>query len=81
MSNYQMKEGQGSLFKNDKKQSPAQPDYYGSMMVNGKEMRLAAWIKEGKTGKFFSMQLSEPREQPSSRHQENAEQSSGDLPF
>jgi hypothetical protein len=76
MSNYQLKEGQGSLFKNDRKQTPQQPDYAGTVMVNGKEMRIAAWVKEGKTGKFFSMQLSDFDKS------KNVQQgSSGDLPF
>jgi hypothetical protein len=71
MSNYQLKEGQGSLFKNTKKTSPNQPDSYGSIMINGKEWRVSGWTKQGKTDKFISLQLSEPREQTSSRHQEN----------
>jgi hypothetical protein len=69
MSNYQLKEGQGSLFKNNNKKAPAQPDWTGNVMINGQEMRLAAWVKEGKSGKFFSLQLSEnekPKEQPTS---------------
>lgn len=56
---YTMKEGQGYLFKNLKKESPVQPDMYGSVMINGKEMRIAAWRKEGKSGPFLSIQLSE----------------------
>jgi len=69
MSNYQLKEGQGSLFKNNNKKAPAQPDWTGNVMINGQEMRLAAWVKEGKSGKFFSLQLSEnekPKEQSTS---------------
>ena len=79
MSNYQMQEGQFTLFKNTKGANNA-PEYTGEIMVNGKKMRLAAWVKEGKSGKFFSGKMSEPL-QPSSRHQENGEQSSGDLLF
>jgi hypothetical protein len=71
MSNYQLKEGQGSLFKNTKKTSPNQPDSYGSIMINGKEWRVSGWTKQGKTDKFISLQLSEPREQTSSQPQEN----------
>ena len=56
---YQLKEGQGSLFKNVNKKAPAQPDWTGNVMINGQEMRLAAWVKEGKGGKFFSLQVSE----------------------
>jgi hypothetical protein len=79
MSNYQMQEGQFTLFKNNKTANNA-PEYTGEIMVNGKKMRLAAWVKEGKSGKFFSGKMSEPL-QPSSRHQENDAQGTGDLPF
>ena len=59
MSNYQMQEGQFTLFKNNKTTNNA-PEYTGEIMVNGKKMRLAAWVKEGKNGKFFSGKMSEP---------------------
>ena len=54
-----MQEGQFSLFKNNKTTNNA-PEYTGEIMVNGKKMRLAAWVKEGKNGKFFSGKMSEP---------------------
>jgi len=50
------------------------------IMVNGKKMRLAAWVKEGKNGKFFSGKMSEPL-QSTFRQQENDSQGTGDLPF
>ena len=59
MSNYTPKEGQGSLFKNEKKNNEKSPEYTGNIFVNGKEMRLSAWVKEGKSGKFLSIQISE----------------------
>jgi hypothetical protein len=54
-----MQEGQFTLFKNNKTTNNA-PEYTGEIMVNGKKMRLAAWVKEGKNGKFFSGKMSEP---------------------
>jgi hypothetical protein len=51
---YEMKEGNFSLFKNDRKEKETHPDYAGSIMVNGVEHYLNAWLKEGKNGKFFS---------------------------
>ena len=51
---YTPKEGSGSLFKNDRKTTENHPDYSGTIMVNGKEHWLSAWVKEGKKGKFFS---------------------------
>jgi hypothetical protein len=77
MSNYQMQEGQFTLFKNNKTTNNA-PEYTGEIMVNGKKMRLAAWVKEGKSGKFFSGKMSEPMQQ---RQQEDDSQGTGDLPF
>ena len=77
---YTLKEGQGSLFKNLKKESPAQPDMYGSVMINGKEMRIAAWKKEGKSGTFLSIQLSE-NDKSKSVKTENVQNSSDELPW
>lgn len=55
-----MKEGDISLFKNTKKTEDKHPDYTGKCMVNGKEMRVAAWIKKGESGlAFFSGKISE----------------------
>jgi len=38
------------LFKQDKGDNPSRPDYTGSINVEGKEYRLAAWISESKSG-------------------------------
>jgi len=57
---YEAKPNSGSLFKNEKK-SDKQPDYTGTFKDStGKEWRLAAWVKEGAKGKFFSLLASEP---------------------
>jgi uncharacterized protein (DUF736 family) len=53
MSNFEQKEGQGSLFKNEKKTAPNQPDYRGNVMIGGNLYNLASWVKESKTGKKF----------------------------
>jgi hypothetical protein len=51
---YEMKDGNFSLFKNNRKEKETHPDYAGSIMINGKEHYLNAWLKDGKNGKFFS---------------------------
>ncbi len=58
-------EGSGALFKNTHKEAGSnQPDYTGRLIVNGTEMRLAAWLKESQSGmKYMSVQMSEQREQ------------------
>jgi uncharacterized protein (DUF736 family) len=54
---YELREGQGSLFKNDKGDNPRRPDYRGSIMLDGIEYTLSAWLKEGRNGgKFLSLQ-------------------------
>jgi len=44
----------GVLFKNLDKDKDSQPDYKGSINVDGREMWLSAWIKTGQKGKFMS---------------------------
>lgn len=50
----------GVLFKNDKATSEKAPAYKGKINVDGKDYELAAWIKEGKSGKFMSLKVQEP---------------------
>jgi hypothetical protein len=59
---YVPKEGSGSLFKNDRKTTETHPDYSGSIMVNGKEHWLSAWVKEGQKGKFFSVLIGKEKQ-------------------
>lgn len=68
--------GKGALFKNQKRTKDSHPDYTGSFTLTrallkawegameGDEHRvdLAAWIKEGKRGKFLSVSVSAPYE-------------------
>ena len=58
----ELKENNVVLFKNDKKETDAQPDYKGQVNVNGKLMDIALWVRVAeKTGKkYFSGKLSEP---------------------
>jgi len=54
----------GALFVNENKEEGSkQPDYSGTLNVEGKEYRLAGWKRESKGGKkFLSVSISEPRE-------------------
>jgi hypothetical protein len=67
MATFEQRDQSGALFKNDKKTEPKHPDYQGDCMVNGKKMRMSAWLKESAKGKFMSLAFSEPYE-PSARN-------------
>ena len=51
----------GVLFKNQSENEKA-PAYKGKINVDGKDYELAAWIREGKSGKFMSLKVQEPRQ-------------------
>jgi uncharacterized protein (DUF736 family) len=79
---YEMKEGSASLFKNTRKQSESHPDYTGSIMLQGKEHYLSAWIKESpKAGKFFSISVGKVKEPVGFTPKGADEIIDSDLPF
>lgn len=67
MSTYQQKDNTGVLFRNTKKESEKHPDYTGNLLINGKPMRMSAWVKEGTKGKYMSIQFQEPYDKPDSK--------------
>ena len=72
MANYEMKPNSGSLFKNDKGENPNRPDYTGNCLVNGKVLRISAWINTIKTGekagnKYMQLNFQEPKADPGAR--------------
>ncbi len=52
---FEHKDGSGSLFKNTKKEKEAHPDYRGELKIGGTLYELGAWVKDGNSGKFFSI--------------------------
>jgi hypothetical protein len=48
------------IFKNNKKENEKHPDYRGTINVDGRELEISLWIKDGKAGKFFSGKIKEP---------------------
>lgn len=56
---YQQREGQGSLFKNDK-QNDRQPDFKGSIMIKGVLYNVSAWNRTSQNGReYISLQAEE----------------------
>jgi hypothetical protein len=61
---YEIREGNGSLFRNDKKeQGSNQRDYNGSCLINGQEMWISAWLKTGQNGTNYMSLSFEPKQQ------------------
>ena len=46
-------EGQGKLWNNEKKESDKQPDFTGSLVLNGVKYSLAAWNNVSKAGDTY----------------------------
>jgi hypothetical protein len=82
---WEQKEGSGSLFKAEQKSEKA-PGYRGDIMLGGVVYEIAAWVKEGKNGKFFSLS-GKPKENVNrsqgykSQAGDEKEELSDDIPF
>ena len=61
----------------DKQGNEKRPDYTGKLNVEGKEYRLAGWIRQGAKGDFLSLKVSEPQP-PKSRSSQDFDD---DIPF
>ncbi len=74
---YEQRNNSGSLFKNDRKNNERQPDYNGNAIINGKTMRISAWIKKSQNGTAF---MSLAFEEVNGAYQQNASQQSAPAP-
>ena len=61
---YERKHGDIAVFKNDKQGNENRPDYTGNGLdLDGNEIRIALWLKDGRNGKFMAGNIQRPREQ------------------
>lgn len=62
---YTPKEGSGALFKNDKADNPARPDYRGDILLGGVLYEISGWIKPhpSKEGEKLMSLSGKPKEQ------------------
>ena len=80
---YELQDNSGTLFRNNKKQDgDKQPDYTGNVKANGKELRIAGWVKQGAKGSFLSLKISEQQATDNLKTKPtNSSGNSDDLPF
>ena len=83
MSNYEQRDNSGVLFKNDRKESANHPDYKGNGMVQGQEVWIDAWIKEGAKGKFMSLSIKPKEAKPAKQAPRRTlrDDDDGSIPF
>lgn len=80
---YEHKPGTFSLFKNDKDGNDKRPDYRGDGVdLDGNSIRVSAWLRDGKSGKFMSCKI-EPKEEQRQPAKQAPKPAVGfdDLPF
>lgn len=75
---YELKDGQGSLFKNDKREKDTHPHATGTAMIGGVEYWVSAWTKEGAKGKFQSLAFKPKVERASEIRREASKPSYGE---
>jgi hypothetical protein len=80
---YTLREGQGSLFRNDQRGNERAPNARGEILIEGVLYEISSWTKEGSKGKFQSLQAKR-KEARTSQPRDNArpvERNSYDDPF
>ena len=73
----------GALFKNDRKEQEKQPDYKGSLTVNGSEYWISAWLNESKSGqKYMGLKVNlKEQQQAQAAPKNDAVEFNEDVPF
>ena len=82
---YEQKEGDVSLFKNDKKQPGSnQPDMRGTALLNGQKLKLSLWTKGEGDRKFLAGKIELDNYVPTQTGSSSTQQTDtndDDLPF
>jgi hypothetical protein len=61
---FELKDGQGTLFVNDKQGNEKRPDRRGEVNIGGTIYKLSGWLKEGKNGPWLSLSVEVKTDEP-----------------
>ena len=79
---YEARPGTFSLFKNQEKKTDKHPDYKGDGKdLDGNEIWVSAWLKEGKSGKFMSCSFKLKDEQAKPKAEKFIDDDLDSVPF
>ena len=70
---YEKKDGDISIFANDKQGNDKRPDFKGSALIDGKEYDVALWTRQSQTGKKYisgSIKLKQEKQEAKSEPEE-----------
>lgn len=80
----QQRDNSGTLGKNQRREKDTHPEYNGKCVIDGREYWISAWVKEGQSGKFFSLAF-KPKEQQQTQQRQapppTDDPFSDDIPF
>jgi len=67
MADFEQREGGMSIFQNGYKNSPNQPDWKGTALIDGKKKQISCWTKTTRNGdEFLSCQVQDEYVKPQS---------------
>jgi hypothetical protein len=76
---FELKDGQGTMFVNDKKGNEKAPDRRGELMLNGVMYEIAGWVKQGQRGPWMSISCKPKDSRPEASPREM--NPDADIPF
>lgn len=77
------RDNSGTLGRNQRREKDTHPEYNGKCVIDGREYWISAWVKDGQSGKFFSLAF-KPKEQQQAPQRQAAppeDPFSDDIPF
>ena len=63
---FELREGQGNLFRNERREKPEHPNPRGEALIGGTRYEIPAWTKQGTKGAYQSLSI-KPKQQAQSR--------------